>query len=107
MYDVLEKYCTVLSYNCKSRSSGRRKVLVHVPSNEVITSYVVLERKIYSLGWERYYDDLDLLHIGEVTVRDRGTRWFRIELVILVVMAREIYSSGRFKVSDDLLIQML
>ncbi|CAK9170098.1 unnamed protein product [Ilex paraguariensis] len=42
-------------------SNGRRKVLVHVCSNEVITSYSVLERKLSSLGWERYYDDPDLL----------------------------------------------
>ncbi|KAJ9181929.1 hypothetical protein P3X46_005972 [Hevea brasiliensis] len=43
-------------------SSGvRRKVLVHVPTNEVITSYAVLENKLSSLGWERYYDDPDLL----------------------------------------------
>ncbi|KAI4317603.1 hypothetical protein L6164_025461 [Bauhinia variegata] len=42
-------------------SSGRRKVLVHTPTNEVITSYAVLERKLASLGWERYYDDPDLL----------------------------------------------
>ncbi|KAK7387893.1 hypothetical protein VNO78_22691 [Psophocarpus tetragonolobus] len=40
---------------------GRRKVLVHRGSNEVINSYAVLERKLYSLGWERYYDDPDLL----------------------------------------------
>lgn len=40
---------------------GRRKVLVHTASNEVITSYAVLEQKLYSLGWERYYDDPDLL----------------------------------------------
>ena len=40
---------------------ARRKVLVHTPSNEVITSYEVLEHKLSSLGWERYYDDPDLL----------------------------------------------
>ncbi|EXB74799.1 hypothetical protein L484_023543 [Morus notabilis] len=40
---------------------GRRKVLVHTPSNEVITSYAVLEHKLSSLGWERYYDDPELL----------------------------------------------
>lgn len=39
----------------------RRKVLVHVPSNEVITSYDVLAGKLSSLGWERYYEDPDLL----------------------------------------------
>ncbi|KAK4770436.1 hypothetical protein SAY87_030968 [Trapa incisa] len=40
---------------------GRRKVLVHTPSNEVITSYADLETKLSSLGWERYYDDPSLL----------------------------------------------
>ncbi|CAN4106222.1 unnamed protein product [Withania somnifera] len=42
-------------------ANGRRKVLVHVPTDEVITSYAVLERKLYSLGWERYYDEPELL----------------------------------------------
>lgn len=42
-------------------SSVHRKVLVHTPSNDVITSYSLLERKLSSLGWERYYDDPDLL----------------------------------------------
>ncbi|XP_055815196.1 flowering-promoting factor 1-like protein 3 [Solanum dulcamara] len=42
-------------------ANGRRKVLVHLPSDEVITSYAVLERKLYSLGWERYYDEPELL----------------------------------------------
>ncbi|TMW89039.1 hypothetical protein EJD97_017726 [Solanum chilense] len=42
-------------------ANGLRKVLVHLPSNEVITSYAVLERKLYSLGWERYYDEPELL----------------------------------------------
>ncbi|CAA2985402.1 Hypothetical predicted protein [Olea europaea subsp. europaea] len=38
-----------------------RKMLVHVPSNDVVTSYAILERKLLSLGWERYYDDPSLL----------------------------------------------
>ncbi|GAB4843594.1 hypothetical protein Ancab_013558 [Ancistrocladus abbreviatus] len=37
------------------------KVLVHVPSNEVISSYANLERKLAALGWERYYDDPNFL----------------------------------------------
>ncbi|XP_043722082.1 flowering-promoting factor 1-like protein 3 [Telopea speciosissima] len=41
--------------------NSRRKVLVHIDSNEVITSYAILERKLLGLGWERYYDDPDLL----------------------------------------------
>ncbi|KAL8254355.1 hypothetical protein R6Q59_032576 [Mikania micrantha] len=43
------------------QGSARRKVLVHVPSNQVVTSYDVLESILSSLGWERYYDDPDLL----------------------------------------------
>ncbi|KAG6731823.1 hypothetical protein I3842_01G148100 [Carya illinoinensis] len=41
-------------------SYARRKVLVHTPSEEVITSYAVLERKLLSLGWEPYYEDADI-----------------------------------------------
>ncbi|KAF5465490.1 hypothetical protein F2P56_015496 [Juglans regia] len=41
-------------------SNARRKVLVHTPSEEVITSYAVLERKLLSLGWEPYYEDADI-----------------------------------------------
>jgi hypothetical protein len=46
-----------------SNSGGgrSRKVLVYTPTNEVITSYSMLERKLYSLGWERYYDNPDHL----------------------------------------------
>ncbi|KAG8484674.1 hypothetical protein CXB51_023895 [Gossypium anomalum] len=50
-----------LDGNRQGSSSSRRKVLVHVPSNEVITCYEDLESKLLSLGWERYYDDPDLL----------------------------------------------
>ncbi|KAK1438248.1 hypothetical protein QVD17_04054 [Tagetes erecta] len=42
------------------QGSARRKVLVHVPTNQVVTSYDILERMLSSLGWERYYDDPDL-----------------------------------------------
>ncbi|XP_020102522.1 flowering-promoting factor 1-like protein 2 [Ananas comosus] len=42
-------------------STVRRKVLLHTPTNEVINSYASLESKLARLGWERYYDDLDLL----------------------------------------------
>ncbi|XP_076923901.1 flowering-promoting factor 1-like [Bidens hawaiensis] len=43
------------------QGTTRRKLLVHVPTNEVVTSYHVLERLLASLGWERYYDDPNLL----------------------------------------------
>ncbi|MED6174190.1 Flowering-promoting factor 1-like protein 1 [Stylosanthes scabra] len=35
----------------------RRKVLVDSETGQVINSYAALERKLRSLGWERYYDD--------------------------------------------------
>ncbi|KAI3932585.1 hypothetical protein MKW98_012556 [Papaver atlanticum] len=37
------------------------KVLFHVPTNQKIRSYSQLERILTALGWERYYDDADLL----------------------------------------------
>ncbi|KMT13426.1 hypothetical protein BVRB_4g083810 [Beta vulgaris subsp. vulgaris] len=45
----------------ESMERGQRKVLVHISTNEVITNYDVLERKLMALGWERYYDDPNLL----------------------------------------------
>ncbi|KAK2394988.1 flowering-promoting factor [Trifolium repens] len=51
-------------------SGGRRKVLVHTASNEIITSYAILVRKLYSLGWERYYDDPDLLQFHKHSTID-------------------------------------
>ncbi|XP_072976280.1 flowering-promoting factor 1-like protein 1 [Typha angustifolia] len=46
----------------ENSSTGlRRKVLLHTPSNEIITSYGSLERKLGRLGWERYYEDAELL----------------------------------------------
>lgn len=49
--------------NSESTGGGgsRRKVLVHVPSGQVITSYGSLEQILVGLGWERYYEDPDLL----------------------------------------------
>ncbi|XP_073009157.1 flowering-promoting factor 1-like protein 3 [Typha latifolia] len=46
-------------------SSSRRKVLVYTPTNEVITSYEILERKLSELGWERYCHDPDLLQFHQ------------------------------------------
>ncbi|KAH1231975.1 Flowering-promoting factor 1-like protein 3 [Glycine max] len=46
---------------CGYEHKVMKKVLFHTASNEVITSYAVLEHKLSSLGWGRYYDDPDLL----------------------------------------------
>ncbi|XP_024987043.1 flowering-promoting factor 1-like protein 3 [Cynara cardunculus var. scolymus] len=49
-----------LQDNPSFKGSSRCKVLVHVATDQVVTSYEVLERMLSSLGWERYYDDPDL-----------------------------------------------
>ncbi|KAL4334871.1 hypothetical protein GQ457_07G043670 [Hibiscus cannabinus] len=36
-------------------SSPRRRVLEHLPSGEVVSSYSSLDRILRGLGWERYY----------------------------------------------------
>ncbi|KAM3297074.1 hypothetical protein ACQJBY_039109 [Aegilops geniculata] len=41
------------------------KVLVHVPSGEVVSSYEVLERRLRELGWERYLNDPCLLQFHQ------------------------------------------
>ncbi|CAI9757780.1 unnamed protein product [Fraxinus pennsylvanica] len=38
-----------------SAGSSRRKVLVHLPTNEVVASYKSLDQILTGLGWERYY----------------------------------------------------
>uniref|UniRef100_A0ACD5VY18 Uncharacterized protein n=1 Tax=Avena sativa TaxID=4498 RepID=A0ACD5VY18_AVESA len=38
-----------------------RKALVHKPSGEAVCSHEALERKLTELGWERYYDDPELI----------------------------------------------
>lgn len=48
-------------------SNENKKVLVHTSSNEDITSYEVLEEMLKSLGWERYYDDPNLLQFRKVS----------------------------------------
>ncbi|GMN39814.1 hypothetical protein TIFTF001_009047 [Ficus carica] len=35
--------------------SSRRRVLVHLPSGQVVSSYSSLEQILTGLGWERYY----------------------------------------------------
>lgn len=35
--------------------TGQRKVLVYLPTGEVVSSYNSLERILKGLGWERYY----------------------------------------------------
>ncbi|KAF8097544.1 hypothetical protein N665_0286s0053 [Sinapis alba] len=41
----------------------RRKILVHLPTNEVVSSYGSLERILKGLGWERYYNEDNTEHL--------------------------------------------
>ncbi|XP_042058732.1 flowering-promoting factor 1-like [Salvia splendens] len=36
-------------------STSKRKVLVHLPSGQVVSSYNLLDQILRDLGWERYY----------------------------------------------------
>lgn len=79
-------------------NSTRRKVLVHTPSNEVITSYAVLERKLSSLGWERYYgDDPDLLQFHKrstvhlISLPKDFNRFKSMHMYDIVVKNRNIF----------------
>lgn len=47
-----------------------KKMLYHVASDEVIKSYAALEQKLSALGWERYYDDPDLLQFHKRSTVD-------------------------------------
>ena len=40
-----------------------QKALVYLPANETMTSLAMLERRLGSLGWERYYEDLAIVQL--------------------------------------------
>ncbi|KAM3372926.1 hypothetical protein ACQJBY_019713 [Aegilops geniculata] len=52
-----------------SASSRSGKALVYVPANETMRSLEALERRLGSLGWERYYENRDLVQLHR---RDGG-----------------------------------
>ncbi|XP_057793741.1 flowering-promoting factor 1-like [Salvia miltiorrhiza] len=39
----------------KRGATSKRKVLVHLPSGQVVSSYSCLDQILRGLGWERYY----------------------------------------------------
>ncbi|XP_074586316.1 flowering-promoting factor 1-like protein 1 [Curcuma longa] len=78
-------------------STIRRKVLLHIPTNEVITSYEALERRLMSLGWERYYDDFDLLQFHKrssvdlISLPKEFNRFKSMHMYDIVVKNRETF----------------
>ncbi|PAN06042.1 hypothetical protein GQ55_1G205600 [Panicum hallii var. hallii] len=76
---------------------GRRKVLVHVPSGEVVTSYEVLERRLRELGWERYVNDPCLLLFHQrstvhlISVPRDFARFRLVHMYDIVVKTRNVF----------------
>ncbi|RWR76541.1 flowering-promoting factor 1-like protein 3 [Cinnamomum micranthum f. kanehirae] len=74
-----------------------RKVLVYTPSNEVITSYTSLECKLTTLGWERYYDDPDLLQFHKqssvhlISLPKDFSRFRSMHMYDIVVKNRNVF----------------
>ncbi|XP_037488507.1 flowering-promoting factor 1-like protein 5 [Triticum dicoccoides] len=48
---------------------GGHKALVYLPANEPMRSLEALERRLGSLGWERYYENGDIVQLHR---RDGG-----------------------------------
>lgn len=78
-------------------STARRKVLLYTPTNEVITSYSSLERKLIGLGWERYYNDPDLIQFHKRSLVDlislpKDFRHFKsMHMYDIVVKNRDVF----------------
>ncbi|XP_072959920.1 flowering-promoting factor 1-like protein 1 [Typha angustifolia] len=78
-------------------STVRRKALLHTPTNEVIASYASLERKLTSLGWERYYEDPDLLQFHKrpsldlISLPKDFSRFKSMHMYDIVVKNRESF----------------
>ncbi|URD98709.1 flowering-promoting factor 1-like protein [Musa troglodytarum] len=76
---------------------GRRKVLVHVPTSEVITSYDVLEEKLAGLGWERYPSTPDLIQFHKrssvhlISVPTDFSKFRSVHMYDIVVKSRNIF----------------
>ncbi|XP_047062662.1 flowering-promoting factor 1-like protein 5 [Lolium rigidum] len=91
-----------LERNPTAASGRESKALVYVPANETMRSLQALERRLGSLGWERYYEDLavvqlhrrdgsvDLISLPRDFARLRSTHMYDV-----VVKNR-----GHFKVVD-------
>jgi hypothetical protein len=73
------------------------KVLVHVPSGEVVTSYEVLERRLRELGWEPYLYDPCLLQFHQrstvhlITVPRDFARLKLVHMYDVVVKNRNVF----------------
>jgi hypothetical protein len=78
-------------------SGDSRKALLYIPGNEVITSYSSLERKLLNLGWERYYEDPDLLQFHKrssldlISLPKDFSRFRSMHMFDIVIKNRETF----------------
>ncbi|XP_008777768.1 flowering-promoting factor 1-like protein 3 [Phoenix dactylifera] len=78
-------------------SSSRRKVLVHVPTGEVITSYELLEQKLAPLGWERYHSNPELVQFHQrssvhlISLPRDFSRLTSVHMYDVVVKSRNVF----------------
>ncbi|KAK3142880.1 hypothetical protein QOZ80_4BG0353140 [Eleusine coracana subsp. coracana] len=85
--------------NSRGGAGGSRpgKVLVHVPSGEVVTSYEVLERRLRELGWEQYLYDPCLLQFHQrstvhlISVPRDFSRLKLVHMYDVVVKTRNVF----------------
>lgn len=83
--------------NSAAEQATRRKVLVHTPTNEIITSYTSLERKLAALGWERYHDDPDLVQFHKqssvylISLPKDFSRFKSVHMFDIVVKSRNVF----------------
>lgn len=80
-----------------SRAGGRQKILVHVPTNEAITSYAVLEEKLSALGWERYPSMPELIQFHQrssvhlISVPSDFAKFRSVHMFDIVVKSRNVF----------------
>lgn len=75
----------------------RRKVLVHLPTDEVVTSLEMLGSKLAELGWERYPSTPDLIQFHKrssvhlISVPRDFSRFTSVHMYDIVVKCRNVF----------------
>ncbi|KQK14714.1 flowering-promoting factor 1-like protein 5 [Brachypodium distachyon] len=81
---------------------NRRKALVYVPANETMRSLEALERRLGTLGWERYYEDRAVVQLHK---RDGGVDLISLPRDFAALRSTHMYdvvvkNRNHFKVVD-------
>ncbi|ONM60728.1 Flowering-promoting factor 1-like protein 5 [Zea mays] len=83
-------------------AAASRKALVYVPTNEVVRSVEALERRLGTLGWERYYENRSIVQLHK---RDGGADLITIPRDFASLRSTHMYdvvvkNRDHFKVVD-------